>query len=100
MNKILELREKRAKAWETAKAFLDTKRGADGIVSAEDTAVYDKMEADVVALGHEIDRLERHPDSRESFEPVSGFTVLFTALLIAEIKIMTIQISLGFNGGH
>jgi hypothetical protein len=36
MNKILELREKRAKAWETAKAFLDTKRGADGIVSAED----------------------------------------------------------------
>ena len=50
MNKILELREKRAKAWETAKAFLDTKRGADGIVSAEDTAVYDKMEADVVAL--------------------------------------------------
>ena len=59
MNKILELREKRAKAWETAKAFLDTKRGADGIVSAEDTAVYDKMEADVVALGNEIDRLER-----------------------------------------
>ena len=50
MNKILELREKRAKAWETAKAFLDTKRGSDGIVSAEDTAVYDKMEADVVAL--------------------------------------------------
>jgi len=30
-------------------------------------------------LPHEIDRLERHPDSRESFEPVSGFTVLFTA---------------------
>ena len=60
MNKILELREKRAKAWETAKAFLDTKRGADGIVSAEDTAVYDKMEADVVALGNEIDRLEKH----------------------------------------
>jgi cytochrome d ubiquinol oxidase subunit I len=28
------------------------------------------------------------------------FAVLFTALLIAEIKIMTKQISLGFNGGH
>ena len=59
MNKILELREKRAKAWEAAKAFLDSKRGADGLLSAEDTATYDKMESDVVALGKEIERLER-----------------------------------------
>ena len=59
MNKILELREKRAKAWEAAKAFLDTKRGGDGLRAAEDTATYDKMEADVVARGKEIDRLER-----------------------------------------
>ncbi len=59
MSKILELREKRAKAWDAAKAFLDTKRGGDGLLSAEDTAVYDKMEADVVALGKEIERLER-----------------------------------------
>lgn len=40
MNKILELREKRAKAWDAAKAFLDTKRGGDGLLSAEDTATY------------------------------------------------------------
>lgn len=59
MNKILELRENRAKAWDAAKAFLDSKRGADGIISVEDTAVYEKMEADVVMLGKEIDRLER-----------------------------------------
>lgn len=59
MSKILELREKRAKAWDAAKAFLDTKRGGDGLLSAEDTATYDKMEADVVALGKEIERLER-----------------------------------------
>lgn len=59
MNKVLELREKRAKAWDAAKAFLDTKRGNDGLISAEDTATYDKMEADVVNLGKEIDRLER-----------------------------------------
>lgn len=72
MNKILELREKRAKAWETAKAFLDTKRGADGIVSAEDTAVYDKMEADVVALGNEIDRLEKQEAlDRELSKPLN-----------------------------
>lgn len=59
MSKILELREKRAKAWDAAKAFLDTKRGNDGLLSAEDTATYEKMEADVVALGKEIERLER-----------------------------------------
>ena len=59
MSKVLELREKRAKAWDAAKAFLDTKRGNDGLLSAEDTATYDKMEADVVALGKEIERLER-----------------------------------------
>jgi HK97 family phage major capsid protein len=59
MSKILELREKRAKAWDAAKAFLDTKRGGDGLLSAEDTTTYDKMEADVVALGKEIERLER-----------------------------------------
>ncbi|AEG61752.1 phage major capsid protein [Desulforamulus ruminis] len=59
MSKILELREKRAKAWDAAKAFLDSKRGADGLLSAEDVATYEKMEADVVNLGKEIDRLER-----------------------------------------
>ena len=59
MNQILELREKRAKAWDAAKAFLDTKRGTDGLLSAEDVATYEKMETDVVNLGKEIDRLER-----------------------------------------
>ena len=58
MNTILEMREKRAKAWEDTKAFLDEKRGKDGLLSAEDTVVYDKMEADVVALGKEVERLE------------------------------------------
>ena len=59
MDKIIELREKRAEVWEKAKAFLDEKRGEDGLLSAEDTATYEKMEADVVDLGKEIDRLER-----------------------------------------
>ena len=59
MSKVLELREKRAKAWEAAKAFLDTKRGNDGLLSAEDTATYEKMEKDVVDLGKEVERLER-----------------------------------------
>lgn len=58
MSKILELREKRAKAWDAAKAFLDAK-SKDGVLSAEDTATYEKMEADVVNLGKDIERLER-----------------------------------------
>lgn len=59
MNQILTLREKRAKAWDAAKAFLDSRRGEDGMLSAEDAATYDKMETDVVNLGHEVERLER-----------------------------------------
>lgn len=59
MNKILELREKRAKAWETAKNFLDSRRSENGLVSDEDNATYEKMEAEVINLGKEIDRLER-----------------------------------------
>ena len=59
MNKILELREKRAKLWDSTKAFLDSRRNENGLLSAEDTVTYEKMEADVVSLGKEIDRLER-----------------------------------------
>ena len=71
MNQILELREKRAKAWDAAKAFLDSKRGADGMLSAEDAATYDKMEADVVELGREVERLERQAAiDRELNQPV------------------------------
>jgi HK97 family phage major capsid protein len=72
MNKILELREKRTKSWEAAKAFLDTKRGTDGIVSPEDTTTYEKMESDVVALGKEIDRLEKQEAlDRELSKPLN-----------------------------
>ena len=59
MDTILALREKRKNLWDAAKAFLDTARDENGMVSAEDAARYDKMEADVVNLGKEIDRLER-----------------------------------------
>ncbi len=54
-----ELMEKRATLWNEAKAFLDSHTDADGKISAEDAATYDKMEADVVALGKDIERLER-----------------------------------------
>ena len=59
MNAILELREKRTKAWDTAKNFLDSRRDSNGFVSAEDNATYERMEANVINLGKEIERLER-----------------------------------------
>ena len=57
---IQELREKRAKAWDTARDFLDSKRNASGVLSEEDSKTYDALEAEVVNLGKEIKRLERH----------------------------------------
>ena len=73
MNQILALREKRANLWNETKAFLDCHRGEDGMVSAEDNATYEKMEADVVALGKEIDRLERQAAiDREMDQPTAA----------------------------
>lgn len=77
MNSILELREKRAKAWEGAKAFLDSKRGNDGLLSGEDTQTYERMEADVMNLGKEIERLERQASidaelSRPTASPITN----------------------------
>ena len=59
MATILELREKRAKAWEATKAFLDTHRTEKGTLTAEDDASYTRMEQDITDLGKEINRLER-----------------------------------------
>ena len=73
MNQILALREKRANLWNQTKAFLDSHRGEDGMVSAEDNATYEKMEADVVALGKEIERLERQAAiDRELDQPTAA----------------------------
>ena len=41
---ILELREARNKAWEGAKAFVESKRDKDGLLSKEDAETYNSME--------------------------------------------------------
>ena len=63
---ILELREKRAKAWDAAKAFLDSHRTDKGTLSAEDDAAYSRMEQDITDLGKEIARMERHASAGQS----------------------------------
>jgi HK97 family phage major capsid protein len=55
---ILELIENRNKAWEAAKAFVDTKRDKDGILSEEDAKTYAEMEQKVKNLSAEIERMQ------------------------------------------
>lgn len=69
---ITEMRQKRANTWDAAKKFLDEHRGENGLLSAEDNATYEKMEADVTALTDEIKRMERAEAlDRQLAEPVS-----------------------------
>ena len=56
---INELREKRNKAWEAAKAFVEAKRDKDGLLSDADRQTYAQMEQKVKDYGAEIDRMER-----------------------------------------
>ena len=55
---ILEMREKRNKAWEAAKAFVETKCDKDGLLSEEDAKTYAAMEQKVKDIGAEIDRMQ------------------------------------------
>ena len=55
---INELREKRNQAWEAAKAFVETKRDKDGLLSEEDAKTYAQMEKKVQDYGAEIKRME------------------------------------------
>lgn len=59
---ILELREKRNKAWEGAKAFVESKRDKDGLLSTEDAEAYAVMEQKVKDLGLEIERMQAMDD--------------------------------------
>lgn len=44
MNQIQELMEKRKLAWEGAKAFVESKKDKDGLMSDEDAKTYSEME--------------------------------------------------------
>lgn len=56
---ILELREARNKAWQGAKAFVDSKRDKDGLLSAEDAKAYADMEKKIKDYSAEIERMEQ-----------------------------------------
>lgn len=56
---ILELREARNKAWEGAKAFVESKRDKDGLLSKEDAETYNEMEEKIQNFTREIERMEK-----------------------------------------
>lgn len=47
---IVEMREKRANLWKGMESFLDSRRDAQGCLSAEDDATYSRMEADLNSM--------------------------------------------------
>ena len=59
MNTIHDMRRKRGEIWDRAKAFLTERQDENGMLSAEDTEQYERMEQEVVDLGHAIERAER-----------------------------------------
>ncbi|HEN0920910.1 TPA: phage major capsid protein [Streptococcus pyogenes] len=76
MSKILEMIEKRNKAWEGAKAFLDSKRDKDGLISEEDAKAYDEMENKVHNYSLEIERLQKIEEmDKELSKPLSDAIV-------------------------
>ena len=70
---IIELRTKRAKAFEAAKAFLEAHADKDGILSGEDDATYNEMEKGIKKYDEAIGRMERlEAMDAELSKPVSA----------------------------
>ena len=59
---LKDLITKRATAWEAAKTFLDAHQGENGLMSAEDSETYDRMEKEVTDYTREIERLTRQKE--------------------------------------
>ena len=72
MNQIQELMEKRKLAWEGAKAFVESKKDKDGLMSDEDAKTYSEMEKKVANFTKEIERMQSMENmEREMAKPMS-----------------------------
>ena len=70
---LQELIAKRAEVWETAKAFVDSHQKENGTLSVDDTATYEKMEAEITDLTTAIDRARRAEEREaELSKPVNS----------------------------
>lgn len=69
---IQELMEKRAKVWEVAKNFVDAHENENGVLSAEDSATYERMEAEIEDLTKAIDRHRKAEEMEKNLnQPVN-----------------------------
>lgn len=59
MTNLQNLIEKRAKAWEGAKSFVESKKDKDGLLKEEDVQTYNEMEAKIAQFSSEIERVSR-----------------------------------------
>jgi HK97 family phage major capsid protein len=69
---VKELIEKRAKAWEAAKDFVNTHEDKNGNLSAEDAETYRRMEAEIEELTNSIDRQAMPTAMRTNFRQVAN----------------------------
>lgn len=75
MNKILELRNKRASLLDEIHAFIESNRQADQTLNAEHAQKADEMMASVKNLGKEIERLEALRDIEDSLNAATSAPV-------------------------
>jgi len=58
---LSNLHDQRTALWEKAQAFMNARTE----LSAEDCAVYERMDADIAALGKQIEMMERHREMKD-----------------------------------
>ena len=56
---ILEMMNKRSKAWDAAKNFAESHKNEQGVLSDEDYATYQSMEKEIENMSREISRMQR-----------------------------------------
>ena len=65
---LKELMEKRTKAWDEAKAFAESKKDENGLMSDEDFKTYEEMERTIENYTREIGRKKREEEMDKSLE--------------------------------
>ncbi len=89
---ILELRQKRTELWEQTKNFLEDHRDENGFVQASALEQYNKMEADVVALGKQIEIMENQAAIENELRKSTGSPVRLPVSEPAQAPKNTIQV--------
>ena len=65
---LKELMEKRTKVWDEAKAFAESKKDENGLMSDEDFKTYEEMERTIENYTREIERKKREEEMDKSLE--------------------------------